>query len=59
MIKLVDGDVLILNGREIITEKNAFKSAVKSKLGKDFSLDDAKRNDGLQNFGLAQQVGAR
>ncbi|MFY9218180.1 MAG: hydratase, partial [Tepidanaerobacteraceae bacterium] len=43
MIKLVDGDVLILNGREIITEKNAFKSAVKSKLGKDFSLDDAKK----------------
>jgi aconitate hydratase len=43
LIKLVDGDVLILNGREIITEKNAFKSAVKSKLGKDFSLDDAKK----------------
>ncbi|MGB4197773.1 MAG: hydratase [Tepidanaerobacteraceae bacterium] len=43
MIKLVDGDVLILNGREIITEKNAFKSAVKSKLGKDFSMDDAKK----------------
>ena len=43
MIKLVDGDVLNLNGREIITEKNAFKSAVKSKLGKDFSLDDAKK----------------
>ncbi len=43
MIKLVDGDVLILNGREIITEKNAFKSAVKSKLGKDFSPDDAKK----------------
>ena len=43
MIKFVDGDVLILNGREIITEKNAFKSAVKSKLGKDFSLDDAKK----------------
>ena len=43
MIKLVDGDVLILNGREIITEKNAFKCAVKSKLGKDFSLDDAKK----------------
>jgi len=43
LIKLYDGNVLILNGREIITDKNEFQTAVKAKLGLDFHTDRAKK----------------
>jgi len=43
LIKLVDGHVLILNGKEIITDEKDFKTAVKSNFIRDFSLDNAKK----------------
>ncbi|MCG1012464.1 hydratase [Tepidanaerobacter sp. GT38] len=43
MVKLVNSNVLILNGRELITDKNDFQATVSSRLGKDFSSSKARQ----------------
>lgn len=43
MIKLVEGPVLIINGREIYNQRAEFEKIVESKTGREFNQEEAKK----------------
>lgn len=50
MIKLIQNPVLVLGGREIVTQEENYTEVIENRLGKDFNLEKAKK--GTISYGI-------